>query len=131
MTFRSGSFRLRRQDDTTEGRVTSPQYSRVCRARRWTSRRFCRSASAAGLLAGPLHKCQTRRSKIEMQAFLLYSLMGLCRAEEVSATVRPFAFGRSPLAWVGLYFMGRPVHSVPAQPHKTEPKVSAPRGHYP
>ena len=26
------------------------------------------------------------------------------QAEEVSATVRPFAFGRSPLAWVGLYF---------------------------
>jgi hypothetical protein len=53
------------------------------------------------------------------------------RAEEVSATVRPFAFGRFPLAWVGLYFMGCPVHSVPAQPHKTEPTVSAPRGHYP
>ena len=49
-------------------------------------------------------------------------LQAHCRAEEVSATVRPFAFGRSPLAWVGLYFMGCPVHSVPAQPHKTEPR---------
>ena len=45
-----------------------------------------------------------------------------CRAEVVSATVRPFAFGRSPLAWVGLYIMGCPVHSVPAQPHKTAPQ---------
>ena len=26
-----------------------------------------------------------------------------------------------PATWVGLYFMGRPVHSVPAQPHKTKP----------
>ena len=34
--------------------------------------------------------------------------------------------GRSPLSWVGLYFMGCPVHSVPAQPHKTEPTVSTP-----
>ena len=24
-----------------------------------------------------------------------------------------------PTSWVGLYFMGRPVHFVPAQPHKT------------
>ena len=32
---------------------------------------------------------------------------------------------------VGLYFMGCSVHSVPAQPHKTETTVSAPRGHYP
>ena len=50
-------------------------------------------------------------------------LQAHCRAEEVSATVRPFAFGRSPhFVRVGLYFMGCPVHSVPAQPHKTEPR---------
>ena len=36
--------------------------------------------------------------------------MGLCRAEEVSATVRPFAFGRFPLAWVGLYSKATRAH---------------------
>ena len=46
-----------------------------------------------------------------------------CRAEEVYATVRPLAFERSPhFVRVGLYFMGCPVHSVPAQLHKTEPR---------
>ena len=28
---------------------------------------------------------------------------------------------RSPARRVGLYFMGCPLHSVPAQPHKTKP----------
>ena len=41
MTFRSGSFRLRRQDDAAEGRVTSPRCSQACRGPRWTSRRSC------------------------------------------------------------------------------------------
>ena len=38
-------------------------------------------ASAATELARALYKYQTCRSKIEKQAFLLCSLMGLCRAE--------------------------------------------------
>ena len=38
------------------------------------------------------------------------------------ANVEFFSLGRSPLARVGLYFMGCPIHSVPAQPHKTAPQ---------
>ena len=38
------------------------------------------------------------------------------------ANIEFFSLGRSPLARVGLYFMGCPVHSVPVQPHKTAPQ---------
>ena len=43
-------------------------------------------ASAATELAQALYKYQTCRSKIEKQAFLLCSLMGLCRAEVKMST---------------------------------------------
>ena len=54
-----------------------------------------------------------------------------CRAEEVSATVRPFAFGRSPhFVRVGLYFM---VARFTPFPHNLIKRhhSAAPRGHYP
>ena len=41
------------------------------------------------------------------------------RCTSINRNVRK---GRSPLTWVGLYFMGCPVHSVPVQPHKTAPQ---------
>ena len=45
-----------------------------------------------------------------------------------SSSSERFAFGRSPhFVRIGLYFMGRPVHSIPAQPHKTAPQ-SRPKG---
>ena len=38
------------------------------------------------------------------------------------ANVEFFLFRAFPTSWVGLYFMGCPVHSVPGQPHKTAPQ---------
>ena len=49
-------------------------------------------------------------------------LQAHCRAEEVSATVRPFAFGRSPLTWVGLYFRGSHHRFARRLPPKTAPQ---------
>jgi hypothetical protein len=67
--------------------------------------------------------CQMLGSVMPMQARSRLSPYAFVVFEELHfANVEFFFLGRSPLSRVGLYFMGCPVHSVPAQPHKTAPQ---------
>ena len=55
------------------------------------------------------------RSRLSPYAFVVFKELHF-------ANVEFFFFRAFPTSWVGLYFMGRPVHFVPIQPHKTAPQ---------
>ena len=93
---------------------------------RWTFSKVRGSLESSGATPSHLNSAVTLDGEVLVDAFFGLLLAVFERGIGLLAMSVPHT-----VVWVGLYFMGCPVHSVPAQPHKTETTVSAPRGHYP